>query len=279
MENEKDVLLTESEATDTEVTETSDSGNTKKKIIKVKEIKDMDYKLEIVIVVMLGITALFTAWASWVGSLHEGNQASNYADSNNLASEGNSEYNAGVQSMMQDMLLWNEVSDLQIDIIFAQNKGDDETVNTCANKLFYKLNDNLTEQMGTAVGWDWNYSNDDDPTDIILTWMQKEEALVSPFTQEGFTDMYFESANDLLTQSAEAMEEGGNDNTHGDAFGLVTVIYGVVLFLLGIASSFKSTKNKYVIIAISLVSFLIATIYMFTIPLPTGFSITPNCFE
>ena len=126
--------------------------------------------------------------------------------------------------------------------------------------------------MASVVGWSWDYASDD-PTEIVLAWMEKEEALVSPFTNEDFTAAYFESANALLAESAAAMDEGGKDNTNGDAYGLVTVIYGVVLFLLGIAGSFKSERNKYVIIAISLVSFLIATIYMFTIPMPTGFSL------
>ncbi len=232
----------------------------------------MERILEIVVVIMLGITALLTAWASWIGSLHGGNQASNYATSNNLASEGNSEYNAGVQSMMQDMLLWNEISDLQIDIFFAQDNEDAAALAQSANKLYFKINDNLSEEMASVVGWSWDYASDD-PTEIVLAWMEKEEALVAPFTNEDFTAAYFESANALLAESAAAMDEGGKDNTNGDAYGLVTVIYGVVLFLLGIAGSFKSERNKYVIIAISLVSFLIATIYMFTIPMPTGFSL------
>ena len=67
----------------------------------VKKKPDMDKLTELIIVIMLGVTALLTAWASWIGSLHGGNQATNYATSNNLASEGNSEYNAGVQQMNQ----------------------------------------------------------------------------------------------------------------------------------------------------------------------------------
>ena len=250
-----------------------DSVQVSEDLVKAKKSRDVEHILEIVVVIMLGITALFTAWASWIGALHGGNQAGNYTTSNNLASEGNSEYNAGVQSMMQDMLLWNEVSDLQIDIIFEQEQGDDATVAQSANKLFFKLQDNLSEQMATAIGWSYDYASDD-PTEIVLTWMQKEEAMVSPFADEAFISSYFVAANDLLAQSESAMAQGTKDNEDGDAFGLVTVIYGVVLFLLGIAGTFKSNKNKYAVIAVSIVSFVIATIYMFTIPLPTGFSIT-----
>ncbi len=241
--------------------------------VKPKKSRDIEHTLEIIVVIMLGITALFTAWASWVGSLHGGNQAGNYTTSNNLAAEGNSEYNAGVQSMNQDMLLWSEISDLQIDILFAQEKGDEEAVARSANKLFFKLQDNLSEEMGAVIGWSFEYTSDD-PEAIVLEWMTKDQALVSPFTDEAFVASYFVRANELLAQSEAAMAQGTKDNTNGDAYGLVTVIYGVVLFLLGIAGSFKGIKNKYAIIIVSTVSFVLATAFMLTIPMPTGFSIT-----
>ena len=242
------------------------------KQVEEKKGKDLDHTLEIIVVVMLGITALLTAWASWVGALHGGNQATNYVESNNFASEGNSEYNAGVQNLMQDMLLWNEISDLQIDIIFAQDQGDELALEQLSNKLYFKLNDNLSEEMAAALVWETE-NQSDDPTEAIITWMENENALVSPFEEEGFTDSYFESANTLLAESNAKLEEGQKDNTHDDAFGLVTVVYGVVLFLLGIAGTIKSRKNRIVIITISLISFLISTIYMLTLPLPTGFNI------
>ena len=54
----------------------------------------------------------------------------------------------------------------------------------------------------------------------------------------------------------------------------MTVIYSIVLFLLGIAGSFKSTTNKTVIICIGIVGLIAASIYMLTLPLPTGFSLS-----
>lgn len=219
---------------------------------------------------MLGVTALLTAWATWIGSLHGGNQATNYTLSNNLAAEGNSEYNAGVQSMMQDMLLWNEISDLQIDIFSAQDRQDADAVDQLCYKLYFKLNDNLSEEMATALCWE---EAGDDPTTAVLAWLEKDESLSSPFDSQSFFDQYFAAANDLLDQSHEKLEEGKQDNRNGDTYGLVTVVYGVVLFLLGINSTFKGRKNKIALTAISLVGFVIATVFMLTVPMPTGFSI------
>ena len=43
---------------------------------------------------------------------------------------------------------------------------------------------------------------------------------------------------------------------NGDAFGLVTVIYSVVLFLLGIVGTFKQLPNRYVILGVAIAGFL-----------------------
>ena len=49
--------------------------------------KSREQIIEILTAVFLGITALATAWASWIGSLHGGNQSTNYTTSNNLSAE------------------------------------------------------------------------------------------------------------------------------------------------------------------------------------------------
>lgn len=239
---------------------------------ELKKNKDGEHILEIIVIVMLGITALFTAWATWIGSLHGGEQATSYTKSNNVASEGNSEYNAAVQTMMQDMLLWSDVSDMQIDLIAADNNGDDVTYGEVASKVFYKLNDNLSDEMAAMIGWDWAYM-EMDPVEAVSDWMTKEEALVSPFADQEYVDSYFIKANELLTYSNELLESGKESNANGDAYGLVTVIYSVVLFLLGIAGSFKSLKNRMVIVIISVAAFVFATIYMLTIPMPNEFAL------
>lgn len=246
-----------------------------KSVSRLKTKKTPDEVIELIVVIMLGVTALFTAWGSWIGSLHGGNQATSYTTSNNLASEGNSEYNAGIQQMNQDMLLWNDISDMQMEISFALDNGDDSTVEKVCYQLFYKLDENLSERMAEAIGWNYVMSEEEynDPVGTVLAWMESDEAYSSPFFDEDYVAEYIETANDLLAESQEALENGKEANANGDAYGLVTVIYSVVLFLLGIVSSFNNTRNKQVIVIVSLVAFLFATIYMFTIPMPTGFDI------
>lgn len=198
----------------------------------------------------------------------------NYATSNNLASEGNSEYNAGVQQMNQDMILWNDISSLQIEIVFAQNNNNEAELAKLCNQLFYKMAENVSETMAAKIDWNTADNSSSDPQATILAWLEKENSMSSPFFDENYVNSYFTKANELLAQSQEVLEQGQKDNSNGDAFGLVTVIYSVVLFLLGIAGSFNHKANKYAVVIIALVAFVIATIYMFTLPMPTGFSIT-----
>ncbi len=227
--------------------------------------------VEILIVVMLGITALCTAWASWIGSLHGGNQATNYAKSNNIAAEGNSEYNAAIQQLSNDQQLWNDISDLQFEILFAKDKNDQAAIDKSSYILYYKLNDNLSDSMAKKIGWTEN-DDDQDPTEVVNNWLQNEKSLQSPFDDE-FVSAYFDKANQLLAESQDVLKQGQTDNAHGDAFGLVTVLYSITLFLLGISSSFSKQSLKNAILIISVITFVIATIYMFTIPMPTGFDI------
>lgn len=233
--------------------------NLKERVVmneKIKKKRDPEKILEIIVAVFLGITALATAWASWIGSLHGGNQATNYATSNNLSSEGNSMYNEAAQSLMQDMMLWNEISDVLIESSYAEEKNDTEAVEKYDWKLEKLLNDNCSAELAQAINWAMEQDED-----------------TSPFEKEGFTDSYFTDAKEMIAEADKLLEQGKKDNANGDAFGLVTVIYSVVLFLLGIVGTFKRLPNRYVILGVAIVGFLFATIFMFTIPMPTGFNI------
>lgn len=242
--------------------------------LKTKDSETLEKRLEIIVAIFLAIVALLTAWAAWIGSLHGGNQATNYAKSNNLSAEGNSMYNEAQQTLMQDMLLWNDITELQLEVSYAQTTNDADTEAVAEYKLYYKCMDNLSDSMADALGWDFDAAtaSADDPAGYVAEWLSKEESQVSPFTED-FTNAYYTSAQDMIMESDDVLKEGQDDNRHGDAYNLVTVLYSVVLFLLGIAGTFKSIPNRKIIVVAGIVGCFIATVYMFTIPLPTGFSL------
>lgn len=107
--------------------------------------------LEIVIAVFLGITALATAWASWIGSLHGGNMSTNYTKSNNLAADGNARWNEASQALMQDMQIWNMISDYEVEILYANETGDTDQMYESAYKIQFICTDNLTDEMADVA--------------------------------------------------------------------------------------------------------------------------------
>lgn len=218
--------------------------------------KTGDEILEILVVIMLGLTALLMAWATWIGSLHAGNQATNYTKSNNLASEGNSLYIEAVQNYTQDLMTYNDIYMILIDMAFAEEHSDAVELQKLEFKLDQIMSNNLTPEFEEAVLWA----------------LEQEDDYISPFDMEGYVDSYFVAASEALTESEQLLIQGQADNTNGDAYGLITVIYSVILFLLGINGTFESTRNKQVILAVSSAVFIAITLYMLIgIPMPTGF--------
>lgn len=233
-----------------EKTEETSAAETKKKKSFLSE-----NAVEILVAVFLGITALLTAWASWIGSLHGGNQATNYTKSNNLASEGNSEYNAGLQDYLSDIMVWNTYNEYLFDLEIANSKGDKEEAELIEAKTANYIEQNGSDNLKEAM-------------DVI----ENDDSIDSPFDVPGMTDKYYEHANELLAESQELLEQGQKDNANGDAYNLVNVIYSVVLFMLGIVGVFKRLPNRTAVLCIAVVGLIASTVYMLTIPMPTGFS-------
>ncbi|MGN1339198.1 MAG: hypothetical protein ACI4WS_02795 [Oscillospiraceae bacterium] len=224
--------------------------------------------LEIFIAIFLGVTALATAWASWIGSLHGGNMSTNYTKSNNLAADGNSRWNEASQSLMQDMQLWNTISDYQVGILYADKTGDEDKMYENAYKILFICTDNLTAEMAELIGYDFSFD-----ADGIIDWvLHGETSTTTPFNDEDFVNGYYLDAQAVLDESAAVLEEGQADNTKGDTFNLVTVIYSVVLFMLGIVGTFRRLPNRFIITGVAIAGLIFATVYMFTIPFPTGFN-------
>lgn len=155
---------------------------------------------------------------------------------------------------LSDLMAWNTAIDYQLDAEVAKMKGNEEEAKIYEDKMHYFMQQNSSQILSDAMN-------------------QMDDSMSSPFEVEGMTDKYFEESNNLIAQSQELLEEGKRDNRNGDAYNLVNVIYSVVLFLLGIVGVFKNLPNRVVVLFIAIAGVVLATIYMFTIPLPTGFNI------
>lgn len=211
-------------------------------------------RLETVVAVLLGITTLLSAWASWIGRLHSGLQAINFTESNNTASHGTAEFNLGMQLYLADYMAWNTIKDYYYELEAAKADGDQTKIDLINEKI------KSFEEQGAS--------------DILaegVKWME-ETGEDNPFKMPGLAEKYFETALETVEKSQELLEEGKRDNTKGDSYILVTVIYSLTLFLLGIVGTFKNMQNRKAVLAIAVVFLIVGFVYMLTIPMPTGFT-------
>lgn len=218
-------------------------------------------KLGILVAIFLGLTTLLVAWAGWIGSLHSGIQSINFTKSNNLAAEGNSEYNVAAQIYISDLFAWNTILNLQIDLETAREKGKKDEEKVIEAKIQKIMNGSCSPKLSEAIS----------STNL-------QEKTNSPFEKEEFVNSYFEKSKELLVKSQQTLEEGKQDNLRGDSYKLVTVIYSLVLFLLGIVGILKDFQSRKLLFIISVGILIFGIIYMLTIPMPTGFNIA-NFFK
>ena len=215
------------------------------------EEKKKKSNLELITVILLGITAVATGWASWQGSMHGSLQSQKYTDATRLTAQANADWSDATNRMSQDMNIWNQIIGLNIEHAFALEKGNSVDVE--------KFEWQMEMIMANNVGEDTEFSK-------AIEWAGEQEEYASPFDNEEFIEHYFEDASALLKEADQIMEEGNKNSANGDNQGLVSVIYAVVLFMLGIMSPFKEERTKKILLVISLVGFLAATVFMLTIP-------------
>ena len=217
-------------------------------------------RIETVVAILLGITTLLSAWASWIAHLHGGLQSINFTRSNNMSSKGTAEYNLDMQAYVADIMAWNTLSDYNYELEAAKADGDQTKIDIISEKIEKFKTHNISEFL--AEGIKWMEENDED----------------NPFHMPGMEEKYYKSAQAKVKESQDLLEEGKRDNTKGDSYMLVTVIYSLTLFLLGIVGTFKNMPNRIAVLSIAVVCLVFAFIYMCTIPLPTGFE-NMNFFE
>ena len=217
-------------------------------------------RLETVVAILLGVTTLLSAWASWIGHLHGGLQSINFTQSNNSSSEAAAEFNYGIQSYLADYMTWNTLREYNYELEAAKADDNQTKIELYSEKIETFKKQNISETL--AEGIKWMEENNED----------------NPFNMPGMEEKYSETARETLARSQKELKDGKSDNTKGDSYMLVTVIYSLVLFLLGIVGTFKNLPNRIVVLAIAVVCLVFAFIYMCTIPLPTDFE-KMNFFE
>ena len=209
--------------------------------------------LEIVRAVLLAITTLLTAWATWIGSLHTGLQETHFTESNNTMSSAIAMYTDASQMVVQDAEVWASIQNYALDEKAARDEGDEAKAQVARAKI-EALQAMCSPEFKAAIDW------------ALQTGK-------SPFEKEGYAESYYKDAKDLVKEAQDILATGKQDNLNSDRYGLVSVVYALVLFLLGITGTFKHNPNRIGIMATAVLLLAIGLVLMFSIPMPAGFDL------
>ena len=154
--------------------------------------------------------------------------------------------------VVQDSAIWSSIQNYYLDAEAALAEGDEQKHKVAMAKI-EALEEKCSPELKEAIAW------------ALLTGK-------SPFEMEGYANSYYEDATNLLKESQDILETGKQDNLNHERFGLVAVIYALVLFLLGIAGTFKRSPNRMIIMGTAIVLLVFGFVFMISIPMPEGFN-------
>ena len=207
------------------------------------------------VAIMLAICALTTAWATWIGDLHESEQNSNYAKAERLDTEANASYNLNSQLYIAVFNLWTHVYEVNSEIKSLESAGDTQGANA------------KREQMNAYI--ETNCPNYQNIKSAIYTALEKGGS-ATPFDEYPQAS-FFADSEKLSQEATEAREDGNRCNLANDSYGLVSVLYSLCLFLFGMVGFYKQRLPRRIVFSVGVFVFVIATAYMISLPLPDNF--------
>jgi hypothetical protein len=203
-------------------------------------------RTELIIVILLGLVSLATAYVSFEASLYGGIQQSSYTKGNNLGTEAESLYLEGNQQFTQDSQTIQQLALLQVGA-----EAGDATAQAQYDELYFiAVSEDLDAAIANAAQLDA-----DDP-----------DFYHDPQADEDYQAALFGAYADKSAESDALLAEGDAANSHGDLLTLSTVLMAITLFLLGVAAVLRRPRTQIILAAIGMVIFAGAAVSASTVP-------------
>lgn len=215
-----------------------------------RRISSLFGNVELIIVIMLGIVSVVTAYASFQAALYGSKMDSFYAQSTRLTAEAESAYLEGNQQYVQDSATLARLLELEVEM-----SATDPVIAQLATEKHELLSFvSVSDELASAIEWS-DAENEADPN--FYTPPQNDDA---------YLESLFGTWSVLNDEAAEATVNGDEANTYGDRLTLNTVLFAVSLFLLGVGAVLKSRRAQYALIGVSTAIFIGGLALTVTIP-------------
>lgn len=209
--------------------------------------------LELIVVIFLGVASVFGAFSAYQSALNGSAMSKEYNEGISTITDANSSYVEAGQVISNDMVLYQSMVSLQLDVEYAQDEVERVKAQEKLTNFEAKF---LTLNLQNAIEW-------------ATAQETSTGYYTSPFESEVYLDAVYKTANATYQEGRVRLELGHVYNTNGDKMGLIVIYYALILFLLGISSSIKRNELKLALLAFSLAIFIFATVQMLGIPFLT----------
>jgi hypothetical protein len=202
--------------------------------------------VELIVVVMLGVVSVATAYTSFESSLYDGQRADAISLSEAAGTEAESLYLEGNQQYVQDSQTIQQLGLLQVRI-----DGGDPLAQAQYDELYFIA---VSEDLDAAIQ---NAAAEDESDPDF--WHD-------PQADETYQAALFGGYAEAKDESQAKRDEGNGYNASADTLGLYTGVMAITLFLLGVAAVVRRLSTKWVLIAIGGAIFLVTAILTAMIP-------------
>lgn len=199
-----------------------------------------DRHVEWITAVMLAMVTLATAWCGYQASQWNGEQSITFGRANAARVESTRSENMALQRQSVHVALFVEYA---------------SAVSTDNDNLAEFLFERFPPELKTATeAW------------LALRPLENADAPPSPFDMSEYALPERAEAEELEAQAAAYFLEGLENDTRGDRYTLMTVVFAMVLFFLGISGQFAGRGPRLALIGLSAVIFVIGVLIVATFP-------------
>ncbi|MBB5617562.1 hypothetical protein [Microcella frigidaquae] len=205
---------------------------------------------ELVIVILLGIVSVATAWVSFQAALYDGQTAKALSQSQSATAEAESLYLEGNQEYVQDAQTLARLTELQAQIDFGDAATSALAAETYDALFFVAVSEHFGAAIERAAA-----ANAADP-----------EFYTSPLDDEEYQNVLFGAYGEKSEEAVALTAQADELDARGDWLTLTTVLMAISLFLLGVAAVVRSRRVQYALIGIGAAIFIFAGGLMLTVP-------------
>lgn len=206
---------------------------------------------ELVIVVLLGLVSVATAYVSFQAALYDSQMAGAYTKGQNARTTAEALYLEANQQYIRDVAVWSSLTELSIDM----DSPDAAFAQTASAKFDTLYFQSVDETLGAAITWSAEQN------------AATPDVYASPFDHEEYLTARFSPSEDMQARADALIADGDAYNSHSDRLTLNTVLMALSLFLLGIAAVVRGVRSQLVLTVVATTIFILSVVLTTMIPL------------